>query len=144
MRLSFSDRVRFWKKVQKYQSDECWIWQGSKTSAGYGQLWVDCKQVYAHRVSWEIHYEVIPDGMFVCHTCDNPICANPRHLFLGTASDNMRDMVAKGRNHNAKAAWTHCPRGHEFTHENTCRRATGRRMCRQCARELKRQHRRAA
>ena len=96
MRLSFSDRVRFWKKVQKYQSDECWIWQGSKTSAGYGQLWVDCKQVYAHRVSWEIHYEAIPDGMFVCHTCDNPTCVSPAHLFVGTSSDNVQDMLKKG------------------------------------------------
>ena len=88
---------RFWEKVQGGDEDQCWLWLGAK-SKGYGQLGVAGKLVYAHRFAWEITRGIpIPDWMQVCHHCDTPECVNPSHLFLGTAKDNMRDMVRKGR-----------------------------------------------
>lgn len=86
---------RFWSKVQK--GDGCWEWVGTIGANAYGVLAVGRKHVYAHRLSWELHYGPIPDGHWVCHRCDNPRCIRPDHLFLGTHDDNMADMRAKGR-----------------------------------------------
>lgn len=89
--------VRFWHNVPIAGIDECWAWQGSKNPDGYGKMEINCSSVRAHRFSWEIHNGPIPKGLHVLHRCDNPSCVNPHHLFLGTHSDNMKDMVAKGR-----------------------------------------------
>lgn len=89
---------RFWRQVQK--SDGCWIWAGALSSTGYGVIGVQHpvkRNLYAHRVSYELHIGPVPDGYFVCHRCDNPRCVRPDHLFVGTHRDNMADMVAKGR-----------------------------------------------
>lgn len=93
--------VRFWKYVERAGDDECWIWHGSTISKGYGQLETrrDGRRyvALAHRISFEMHVGAIPDGLFVCHTCDNPPCVNPKHLFLGSNKDNIHDAMTKGR-----------------------------------------------
>lgn len=86
---------RFWAKVEKTSS--CWFWRGRNNGIGYGRLSFGQKSLYAHRISYELAYGTIPEGMYVLHRCDTPPCVNPAHLFLGTAADNTADMVSKGR-----------------------------------------------
>jgi hypothetical protein len=93
-RISLKDR--FLEKVKK--GDGCWEWIGSKNSKGYGTLRRAGGHWMAHRVSYELaHGCKLPPNRWVLHRCDNPICVNPDHLFLGTQSDNMRDMARKER-----------------------------------------------
>lgn len=88
---------RFWEKVDK--SGECWLWIGAKSSPWlYGNLLISGRKYrLAHRISWELTYGSIPDGLCVLHHCDNPSCVRPSHLWLGTQLDNSKDCIAKGR-----------------------------------------------
>src|SRR3990167_1599280 len=85
---------RFFKKT----IDSCWVWQGSCNHKGYGQFGISSGNMKpAHRISYGIYKGHIPNGKFVCHSCDNPPCVNPAHLFVGTNRDNMIDMFCKNR-----------------------------------------------
>lgn len=86
---------RFWAKVDK--SGDCWEWTAFRDGFGYGQISVDGKKVGAHRLVYEMEVGPIPADMCVLHYCDNPPCVNPKHLFIGTRSDNARDRELKGR-----------------------------------------------
>lgn len=77
--------------------DGCWEWQGCCGSHGYGQITFKTKGMTTNRAAYEVFNGEIPQGMFVCHTCDYRRCINPEHLFLGTPQDNIDDMITKGR-----------------------------------------------
>jgi hypothetical protein len=100
---------RFWEKVRK--SDGCWLWIGARSPSGYGHINAGGHNgdiLYAHRVSYELHFGPIPEGLDVCHSCDKDYppgdityrsCVRPDHFFLGTQAENIADMGSKGRNH---------------------------------------------
>lgn len=103
------DMDRFWSKVDK--SGDCWVWTAAVSSKGYGRFKLNGKLVSPHRLAWEWANGPIPDGLVVCHECDNPPCVNPAHLKLGTQSQNMLDCVSRGRNYTNESRY--CKRGHD-------------------------------
>lgn len=122
---------RFWAKVDR--SGECWNWTAATNAAGYGKLSVGGRgrTMDAHRLSFLIHFGPFDRRLFICHRCDNPRCVNPAHLYAGTAKQNSRDMVNRGRQRCPAREQTRCKYGHEFTEENT-RVVSGRRRCVAC------------
>lgn len=89
---------RFWEKVRIGSKEDCWIWTAGCDRDGRGRFKLNGTTVYAPRVSWELYYGPIPEGLYVLHRCDNPSCVNHNHLFLGTLKDNAIDRNLKGRN----------------------------------------------
>jgi len=119
--------------------DECWEWNGTIQNTGYGAKWIKGKQFHTHRLAYAWANGPIPNGMCVCHKCDNKICVNPGHLFLGTQTDNLQDMCRKGRHWCQQK--THCKNGHKFTAENTKPRKNGKgRVCVTCAKKRSLDH----
>lgn len=91
-----ADRERFWSKVNQAE-EGCWLWQGTMLSQGYGCFKIAGKMYKAHRIAYVYLKGAIPTGLVLCHTCDNPRCVRPDHLFLGTTMDNVQDAKKKGR-----------------------------------------------
>lgn len=97
---TLSQIERFWSRVDKSGGpDACWPYMGARESNGYGYpTWGEKgRHALGHRLAWQLTNGEIPPRRLVCHTCDNPPCCNPAHLFLGTGSSNALDKVAKGR-----------------------------------------------
>lgn len=103
-------------------------------NTGYPSGRAEGKQTTAHRAAWIKAFGPLPTEVFVLHRCDNPVCINLDHLFLGDHADNMADKASKGRCVNQHTGKTHCHRGHEFNDENTYVDPRGWRTCRACRR----------
>ena len=107
--LSEKQIKRFWAKVEIKCEDKCWNWTSFKIQRGYGRICLSSKNkkhknILVHRLAYYLHYGVDPGELCVCHTCDNPSCCNPKHLWLGTYSDNNNDKITKGRHNNPKGS----------------------------------------
>lgn len=133
---------RFWKYVDKNGPNGCWVWKGTRKGNGYGGFWLRGKTVFAHRYAYILTRGEIPSGLFACHHCDNRMCVNPDHIFIGTAKDNSQDCVNKGRVHKElgeRKSYTlgrvFCCHGHELSPDNLFYNARGQRKCRKCAEE---------
>lgn len=130
MDWSLESEKRFWAKVDRRGSDDCWEWTASKCRLGYGQVKINYRHLLAHRVAYELVRGPIPEGLCLDHLCRNRGCVNPSHLDPVTHREN----VLRGKGFaTSQLRKTHCIRGHEFTPENTLV-SMNRRTCRACNR----------
>ena len=142
---------RFWEKVEKKAQDECWPWLGSQHARGYGEIWSEGKARKATQVSWEIENgKPFPKGKVACHSCDNPNCVNPSHIWPGSIAQNTRDCFDKQRHPgprrevlptflaqdlSAEISSLICRHGHALVGDNIKARNSGGIVCRACANE---------
>lgn len=127
---------RFWAKVDKGNSEECWFWRAC-SSQRYGNFYLGVvngrkKWTSAQRVSYEIHKGPIPPGLQIDHLCRNTLCVNPTHLEAVTARENL---LRSSNFISANIKKTHCPMGHEYAKDNLYIRRYGWRVCRACERK---------
>ena len=135
--LSEEDIERFWSRVVRAGPDDCWPYPYAHAHK-YGTFWVKKRYLRAAHLAWSLHHnKPWPEGLHALHSCDNPPCANPAHIWPGTPSDNGLDMMKKGRGARGiggvNAAKTHCPKGHPLAGDNLYRLGR-RRRCRECMR----------
>jgi predicted RNA-binding Zn-ribbon protein involved in translation (DUF1610 family) len=125
--LGLTAEERFWPKVEK--TSGCWLWTGNTYWDGYGQFWLNPRQVRAHRFAYELANGAIPDGLVLDHLCRNRLCVRADHLEPVTNRENVqrgRDLV------------TTCPSGHQLDEANTRITPEGHRVCRTCHRDRNR------
>lgn len=118
--------------------DGCWQWTGYTKQDGYAQVWYQGGKVYLHRITYELYVGQVPAGRIVCHSCDNPRCVNPEHLWVGTYKQNSTDAKLKGRFYKQKQ--TECWRGHPLSGDNLYVDKKGLRKCRECSRIRQREY----
>lgn len=143
MRTIIMDADSFKKRVLSKlvpTPDGCMEWRGyTPTKKGYGRISVDGVRYRTHRLAYAFaNQREINEDEFVCHTCDNPRCCNPEHLWVGSNADNVVDRENKNRN--CQSRKTHCPQGHRYDADNTYLTPKGHRKCRQCKRESRRKN----
>lgn len=126
---SYEIENKFWDNVLR--TCGCLLWIGAKTATGYGIFrWGHRERMKAHRYSFLLHNGDLQDK-FVLHKCNNRLCVNPTHLYLGDSKDNVRDMInSKHQNNQSK---THCPQGHDYSVSNTYLHKNGSRRCKICS-----------
>lgn len=140
--MSGPEIARFWSKVDQRGPSECWIWTASLQlkRGGYGQFRIGRTIRRAHIVAYELLVGPVPQGLVLDHICRTPACVNPAHLDPVTLAENTR----RGMAPSAIAFRTnHCQRGHAYTAENTIRKRSGKRECRECANDGQRRRRAA-
>lgn len=123
--------AKFWANVDVRGEDECWPWRGSTDPKGYGYFYDGTRTTRAHRIALASKLgRRLAKGECGCHSCDNPPCCNPSHLWPGSTGDNIKDMFAKRRDRNGRKA--HCRQGHELSGSNLKIAKSGRRICATC------------
>jgi hypothetical protein len=117
--------------IRLNEATDCWEWTGPLYPYGYGRVRFNGQKMGVHRLSAHLYLKFpLESPLFVLHRCDNPLCFNPKHLFIGTQKDNISDCVAKGRHPNLRK--THCRRGHPLFGDNVRFSRLGTRRCFTC------------
>lgn len=127
-------------ELTRLDENGCLVWAGYVQSNGYARLWVDGKNLMAHRWSYEFYVGPIPEGQVIDHLCRNRACVNPAHLEPVSQSENIRRGILPELTKQRGSRVTHCPQGHEYTEENTKHRKGNGRACRECGRASVRRH----